>query len=183
MRLGSSLWALFVASVKMFVRNRAAVFFSLFLPLIIMLIFGVLNFEGSTEMDARHRRRGGQRGERGLIEALGEYDYLDHHDRIAHRRARRARGRRARTSSSSSRPDWSVPAPGAESGLVAYASNDGSRAGPGRPGPAPAGRRAGHVRAGRRWGAIRPRAAGDLRVGRVARPRLHRLPRARHRRA
>src|SRR3990170_1482920 len=41
-------WALFVASVRMFVRNRAAVFFSLFLPLIIMLIFGVLNFEGST---------------------------------------------------------------------------------------------------------------------------------------
>src|SRR3990172_4386443 len=41
-------WALFVASVRMFVRNRSAVFFSLFLPLIIMLIFGVLNFEGST---------------------------------------------------------------------------------------------------------------------------------------
>lgn len=41
-------WALFVASVLMFVRNRAAVFFSLFLPLVIMLIFGVLNFEGST---------------------------------------------------------------------------------------------------------------------------------------
>ena len=47
LRLGM-LWALFVASVLMFVRNRAAVFFSLFLPLIIMLIFGVLNFEGST---------------------------------------------------------------------------------------------------------------------------------------
>jgi NADH:ubiquinone oxidoreductase subunit F (NADH-binding) len=41
-------WALFVASIRMFVRNRAAVFFSLFLPLIIMLIFGVLNFEGTT---------------------------------------------------------------------------------------------------------------------------------------
>ena len=50
MRLGM-LWALFVASIKMFIRNRAAVFFSLFLPLIIMLIFGVLNFEGSTELD------------------------------------------------------------------------------------------------------------------------------------
>ena len=42
------LWALFVASGMMFIRNRAAVFFSLFLPLIIMLIFGVLNFEGAT---------------------------------------------------------------------------------------------------------------------------------------
>jgi ABC-2 type transport system permease protein len=50
LRLGV-LWALFVASMKMFLRNRAAVFFSLFLPLVIMLIFGVLNFEGSTEVD------------------------------------------------------------------------------------------------------------------------------------
>jgi|SRR5919109_737852 ABC-2 type transport system permease protein len=47
----SVLWALFVASSLMFVRNRAAVFFSLFLPLIIMLIFGVLNFEGSISID------------------------------------------------------------------------------------------------------------------------------------
>ena len=37
-------WALFVASVKMFVRNRVGLFFSLFLPLVIMVIFGVLNF-------------------------------------------------------------------------------------------------------------------------------------------
>jgi ABC-2 type transport system permease protein len=44
-------WVLFVASVKMFVRNRAAVFFSLFLPLVIMLIFGVLNFENGTSID------------------------------------------------------------------------------------------------------------------------------------
>lgn len=41
-------WSLFVASFKMFVRNRAALFFSLFVPLLIMLIFGVLNFGGST---------------------------------------------------------------------------------------------------------------------------------------
>jgi len=39
-------WALFVASVKMFVRNRSALFFSLFVPLLIMVIFGVLNFGG-----------------------------------------------------------------------------------------------------------------------------------------
>ena len=41
-------WSLFVASFKMFVRNRAALFFSLFVPLLIMLIFGVLNFGGTT---------------------------------------------------------------------------------------------------------------------------------------
>jgi ABC-2 type transport system permease protein len=43
-------WALLVASVKMFVRNRAALFFSLVVPLLIMLIFGVLNFGGTTEV-------------------------------------------------------------------------------------------------------------------------------------
>jgi ABC-2 type transport system permease protein len=41
-------WSLFVACFKMFVRNRAALFFSLFVPLLIKLIFGVLNFGGTT---------------------------------------------------------------------------------------------------------------------------------------
>jgi ABC-2 type transport system permease protein len=39
-------WSLLVASVKMFVRNRPAMFFSLVVPLLIMLIFGVLKFGG-----------------------------------------------------------------------------------------------------------------------------------------
>ena len=43
-------WALFLASWKMFIRNRVALFFSLFLPLVIMLIFGVLNFGGTTQV-------------------------------------------------------------------------------------------------------------------------------------
>jgi ABC-2 type transport system permease protein len=43
-------WALFVASFKMFVRNRSALFFTLLVPLLIMLIFGVLNFGGTTEV-------------------------------------------------------------------------------------------------------------------------------------
>lgn len=49
MRLGVY-WALFVASFKMFVRNRGALFFSLVVPLVIMLIFGVLNFGGTTQV-------------------------------------------------------------------------------------------------------------------------------------
>ncbi|MEX0709920.1 MAG: ABC transporter permease, partial [Chloroflexota bacterium] len=70
-------WALFVASVLMFVRNRAAVFFSLFLPLIIMLIFGVLNFEGTTTIqlglvDEAHNEASGR-----LIDGLGAYDYIE----------------------------------------------------------------------------------------------------------
>jgi ABC-2 type transport system permease protein len=43
-------WALFIASFKMFVRNRGALFFSLVVPLVIMLIFGVLDFGGSTQV-------------------------------------------------------------------------------------------------------------------------------------
>ncbi len=45
------LWHLFVASGKMFLRDRTAVFFSFFLPLVIMLIFGVLNFGAAAELD------------------------------------------------------------------------------------------------------------------------------------
>ncbi len=44
-------WHLFVASGKMFIRDRTAVFFSFFLPLVIMLIFGVLNFGAAAELD------------------------------------------------------------------------------------------------------------------------------------
>jgi ABC-2 type transport system permease protein len=70
-------WALFVASVLMFVRNRAAVFFSLFLPLIIMLIFGVLNFEGATTIklgivDEAHNPASAR-----LIDGLGAFEYIE----------------------------------------------------------------------------------------------------------
>ena len=43
-------WALFVASGKMFLRNRAAIFFSLLVPLLIMLIFGVLDFGAASSV-------------------------------------------------------------------------------------------------------------------------------------
>jgi ABC-2 type transport system permease protein len=70
-------WALFVASVRMFVRNRAAVFFSLFLPLIIMLIFGVLNFDRGTTIklgvvDEAHNSASAK-----LVSGLSAFDYLD----------------------------------------------------------------------------------------------------------
>ena len=70
-------WALFAASVKMFVRNRVAVFFSLFLPLIIMLIFGVLNFEGSTTISLGIVDEAETDAGAGLIEGLREYEYLE----------------------------------------------------------------------------------------------------------
>ena len=76
MRFGV-LWALFLASAKMFVRNRAAVFFSLFLPLIIMLIFGVLNFEGSTSISLGIVDEAQNDASAALADRLAEYEYLE----------------------------------------------------------------------------------------------------------
>ncbi len=121
MRFGV-LWALFVASAKMFVRNRAAVFFSLFLPLIIMLIFGVLNFEGSTEIRLGVADEADNEASAALLDRLAEYDYLVLVD-----------GEREVELLALEEGDrdfvlvipegWSVPAQGATSGLVAYASS------------------------------------------------------------
>src|SRR5918992_4683272 len=121
MRL-SVLWALFVASGKMFIRNRAAVFFSLFLPLIIMLIFGVLNFEGSTEIALGVVDEADNEASATLRDRLAEYEYLS-----------LIEGDRAGELAELEEGDrdyvlvipegWSVPAPGSASGLVAYASS------------------------------------------------------------
>src|SRR5688572_4069264 len=70
-------WALFMASVKMFVRNRTALFFSLFLPLVIMLIFGVLNFEGSTTISLGVVDEAQTDASAALIEGLDEFEYLE----------------------------------------------------------------------------------------------------------
>src|SRR5687768_11452348 len=70
-------WALFAASVKMFVRNRVALFFSLFLPLIIMLIFGVLNFEGSTTISLGIVDEADSDASAAFIEQLSAYEYLE----------------------------------------------------------------------------------------------------------
>lgn len=121
MRIGV-LWALFVASAKMFIRNRAAVFFSLFLPLIIMLIFGVLNFEGSTELNVGIVDEAQNEASASLVDRLGEYEYivLTEGDRDAELAAL-ADGDRGNVIIIP--PDWAPPAPGAASGLIAYAGN------------------------------------------------------------
>jgi ABC-2 type transport system permease protein len=121
MRLGV-LWALFVASAKMFVRNRAAVFFSLFLPLIIMLIFGVLNFEGSTSIELGIVDEAENEASAALVDRLAAYDYLviSEGERNAELAALEA-GDRGYVIVIP--PGWAPSAPGSESGLVAYASN------------------------------------------------------------
>ena len=121
MRIGM-LWALFVASIKMFVRNRAAVFFSLFLPLIIMLIFGVLNFEGSTEIDLGIVDEAGNEASSALRDRLDEYDYLVLHDGDRDPElAELEEGDRDFVLVIP--PGWTAPAPGSESSLVAYAAS------------------------------------------------------------
>ena len=147
MRFGV-LWALFVASVKMFIRNRAAVFFSLFLPLIIMLIFGVLNFEGSDRDRARHRRRGGQRGQRGSRWRRSGRTTTSSSPRGSETRSSTRSTTASGTSCSSSRPTGRRRRPGARAGLVAYASNADPAQAQVAPGAAPAGGRAGALRAG-----------------------------------
>ena len=121
MRFGM-LWALFVASGKMFLRNRAAVFFSLFLPLIIMLIFGVLNFEGATEIQLGIVDEADNDASAALVQDLGAYDYLilTAGERDAEMAAL-ADGDRDFVLVIP--PDWAVPPPGSATGLVAYASN------------------------------------------------------------
>jgi len=121
MRIGV-LWALFVASAKMFIRNRAAVFFSLFLPLIIMLIFGVLNFEGSTEIELGIVDETESDASAALAARLGEYEYLILSD--GERDAELAALEEGdRDFVVIIPPGWESPTPGAESGLVAYASS------------------------------------------------------------
>ena len=121
MRLGV-LWALFVASGKMFIRNRAAVFFSLFLPLIIMLIFGVLNFEGATEIQLGVADEADNEASAALVASLGEYEYLviTEGEREAEM-AELAEGDRDFVLVIPA--GWTVPPPGVETGLVAYAGN------------------------------------------------------------
>jgi ABC-2 type transport system permease protein len=121
MRFGM-LWALFVASIKMFVRNRAAVFFSLFLPLIIMLIFGVLNFEGTTEIQLGVVDEADNEASAALLDRLAEYDYLvlTGGERDAEL-AELEEGDRDFVLVIPS--GWEQPEPGAETGLVAYAGS------------------------------------------------------------
>ena len=70
-------WALFVASFKMFVRNRGALFFTLVVPLVIMLIFGVLNFGGTTQVALGVVDEANNQASQVLVGALEQTDAFD----------------------------------------------------------------------------------------------------------
>ena len=44
-------YTLTIASIKMFLRNRQALFFTLFMPFLIMLIFGYIGFDKPPKID------------------------------------------------------------------------------------------------------------------------------------
>ncbi len=113
-------WALFAASVKMFVRNRVALFFSLFLPLIIMLIFGVLNFEGSTTVSLGVVDEAASDGSAALVEGLGAFEYLEISEGA--RDAELAELEEGNRGFVLVIPPGFDPTAGAATGLVAYAS-------------------------------------------------------------
>src|SRR5918995_1849969 len=114
-------WALFAASVKMFVRNRVAVFFSLFLPLIIMLIFGVLNFEGSTTISLGIVDEAETDASAALIDGLHGFEYLEISEGGRESElAELAEGDRGFVLVV---PSDYQPLLGAETGLVAYAAS------------------------------------------------------------
>jgi ABC-2 type transport system permease protein len=69
-------WHLFVASAKTFLRDRTAVFFSFFLPLVIMLIFGVLNFGAAAELEVGVVDEAGTASSQGVITAFGQVPIL-----------------------------------------------------------------------------------------------------------
>ena len=69
--------ALTLASLKMFYRNRQALFFSLFLPFLIMGIFGILNFDAFTNVDVGVVDEAQNSDSKGLIQALANSDVLD----------------------------------------------------------------------------------------------------------
>lgn len=71
------LWVLFIAAFKMFLRNRAALFFSLFIPLLIMVIFGVLNFGGPSNVSVGIADEAGTAASEQLIADLEAFGPLD----------------------------------------------------------------------------------------------------------
>ncbi|MFQ5934420.1 MAG: ABC transporter permease [Dehalococcoidia bacterium] len=66
-----------IAALKMFFRNRQALFWTLFLPLLIMLIFGLLNFGEFSEVDMGVVDEARNEASSSFIDALEASEVLD----------------------------------------------------------------------------------------------------------
>jgi ABC-2 type transport system permease protein len=71
--------ALTIASLKMYFRNRQALFWALFFPLLIMIIFGIMNFDGYNAPEVGVNDAAQNDASRALIQALkgGENEVLE----------------------------------------------------------------------------------------------------------
>jgi len=71
--------ALTIASLKMYFRNRQALFWALFFPLLIMIIFGIMNFDGYNAPEVGVHDAAQNDASRALIQALrgGDNEVLD----------------------------------------------------------------------------------------------------------
>jgi len=70
-------WKFTIASIKMFFRNRQALFFSLFMPIMIMVVFGLIDFGkmGSTRIEIVDKAK--NESSEQFIEGLRKVDVLE----------------------------------------------------------------------------------------------------------
>ena len=77
MRGTNPTWVLTIASLKMWFRDRQAIFWTFFLPLVLMLIFGILNFGDLGAVDLGVVDQAGNKSSHGLIRGLSELETFD----------------------------------------------------------------------------------------------------------
>ena len=77
MRGANPTWVLTIASLKMWFRDRQAIFWTFFLPLVLMLIFGVLNFGDLGAVDLGIVDQAQNETSRGLVGGLEELETFD----------------------------------------------------------------------------------------------------------
>ena len=70
-------WSLTVAALKMWFRDRQAIFWSIFLPLLLMVIFGILNFGAFGSVDLGIVDQAGNDLSRQLVAGLEDIDTFD----------------------------------------------------------------------------------------------------------
>ena len=77
MRGTNPTWVLTIASLKMWFRDRQAIFWTFFLPLVLMLIFGILNFGDLGRVDLGVIDQARNEASRSLINGLEELETFD----------------------------------------------------------------------------------------------------------
>ncbi len=77
MIFANPVWVLTIASLKMWFRDRQAIFWTFFLPLVLMVIFGVLNFGALGDVNMGVIDQAQNEASRGLVSSLEDNSALD----------------------------------------------------------------------------------------------------------